>query len=80
MTGAAPTPGLTPVALKEIVYQAVPYVGLAKVYDVLHATNDLLTDGGVQLPLEPQSTTMPKTRLEKGLAVQSGSSEVPGFG
>jgi hypothetical protein len=26
-----------------MVYQAVPYVGMAKVFDFLHATNDALT-------------------------------------
>jgi 4-carboxymuconolactone decarboxylase len=57
--------------LKEIVYQAVPYVGMAKVFDFLHATNDLLTERGVQLPLPGQSTTTPASRLERGLAVQS---------
>jgi hypothetical protein len=36
--------GLTPVELKEIVYQAVPYVGMAKVFDFLHAANDVLTE------------------------------------
>lgn len=70
MAGAALTAGLTPVALKEVVYQAVPYLGWARVYDFLHATNDLLTQRGVKLPLEPQSTTTPETRLEEGLAVQ----------
>jgi quercetin dioxygenase-like cupin family protein/alkylhydroperoxidase/carboxymuconolactone decarboxylase family protein YurZ len=33
MLGAALTAGVTPVEVKEIVYQAVPYVGLAKVFD-----------------------------------------------
>ena len=32
MLGAALTVGVTPVEVKEIVYQAVPYVGLAKVF------------------------------------------------
>ena len=62
--------GLTPVELKEIVYQAVPYVGLAKVFDFLHAANDLLTKRGVQLPLPGQSTTTPDTRFDLGIAVQ----------
>ena len=31
------TVGVTPVEAKEIVYQAVPYVGMAKVFDFLHA-------------------------------------------
>ena len=70
MLGAALTVGVTPVEVKEIVYQAVPYVGMAKVFDFLRATNDVLTARGVELPLENQSTTTPETREEKGLAVQ----------
>jgi 4-carboxymuconolactone decarboxylase len=38
MLGAALTVGVTPVEVKEIVYQAVPYVGMAKVFDFIHAT------------------------------------------
>jgi 4-carboxymuconolactone decarboxylase len=70
MLGAALTAGVTPVEAKEIVYQAVPYVGMGKVFDFLHATNEVLTERGVVLPLPGQSTTTPQTRAEKGLAVQ----------
>ena len=70
MVAAALTVGVTQVEVKEIVYQAVPYVGIGKVFDFLHATNDVLTDRGIALPLEGQSTTTPETRAEKGLAVQ----------
>jgi 4-carboxymuconolactone decarboxylase len=70
MLGAALTVGVTPVQVKEIVYQAVPYVGMGKVFDFLHATNDVLTERGISLPLEGQATTTPETRAEKGLAVQ----------
>jgi 4-carboxymuconolactone decarboxylase len=70
MLGAALTVGVTPVEAKEIVYQAVPYVGMGKVFDFLQATNDVLTARGVTLPLQGQSTTTPDTREEKGLAVQ----------
>jgi 4-carboxymuconolactone decarboxylase len=70
MLGAALTLGVTPVEVKEIVYQAVPYVGMAKVFDFIHATNDVLTERGVELPLPGQSTTTPESREEKGLAVQ----------
>jgi len=62
--------GVTPVEVKEIVYQAVPYVGIAKVYDFLLATNEILQSRGFSLPLEGQSTTSPETRFEKGLALQ----------
>ncbi|MFF4621530.1 carboxymuconolactone decarboxylase family protein [Nonomuraea jabiensis] len=82
MLGAALTAGVTPVEAKEIVYQAVPYVGMAKVFDFLHATNDVLTERGVELPLPSQSTTTPETRLEQGLAVQKqivGAKRVEGL-
>jgi 4-carboxymuconolactone decarboxylase len=70
MLGAALTVGVTPVETKEIVYQAVPYVGMAKVFDFLQATNDVLTERGVELPLPGQSTTTPYTRFDEGIAVQ----------
>jgi 4-carboxymuconolactone decarboxylase len=70
MLGAALTVGVTPIEAKEIVYQAVPYVGMGIVFDVLHATNDVLVERGVELPLPGQSTTSPETRAERGLAVQ----------
>lgn len=70
MLGAALNVGVTAVEAKEILYQSVPYVGMAKVFDFLHATNDVLKERGVELPLPPQSTTTPENRMEKGLAVE----------
>jgi len=70
MLGAALNIGVTPVEAKEILYQSVPYVGMAKVFDFLHATNEVLKQRNVELPLPPQSTTTPETRMEKGLLVQ----------
>jgi 4-carboxymuconolactone decarboxylase len=70
MLGAALTIGVTPVEAKEVLYQAVPYVGIAKVFDFLHVSNEVLTGRGVALPLPGQSTTTPEDRFEKGLAVQ----------
>ena len=71
MLGGALNVGVTPVEVKEIVYQAVPYVGMAKVYDFIHATNEILESRGIKLPLEGQSTTSPETRFDKGLEVQT---------
>ena len=62
--------GITPIEVKEIVYQAVPYVGMAKVFDFINITNEILDRRGVKLPLEGQSTTSLETRYEKGLKVQ----------
>ena len=62
--------GVTPVEAIEVVYQAVPYVGMARTVDFVHIVNGVLTARGVALPLEGQSATSPETRFEKGLAVQ----------
>ena len=70
MLGAALQAGVTPVEIKELLYQAVPYAGMAKVFDFLHTTNDVLQSRGITLPLEGQSTTTRDTRREKGLQVQ----------
>src|ERR1700723_1365097 len=62
--------GVSPVELKEIVYQSVAYVGMARAFDYLHAVNDVLTEAGVELPLPGQSASTPQTRLEHGKVVQ----------
>jgi 4-carboxymuconolactone decarboxylase len=67
---AALANSVSPVEVKEIVYQSVAYVGVARVIDFLKITNEVLTEQGVKLPLEVQSTTSPETRYEKGLALQ----------
>lgn len=70
MAGAALNAGVTPVVIKELLYQAVPYLGISKVVDFIHTTNDVLRERGVELPLPRQSTTTPANRMEQGLAVQ----------
>ena len=70
MVNAALNLGVTPVEVKEILYQSVPYVGIAKVVDFIYLTNEIFTERGITLPLEGQSTTTPETRYDKGLKVQ----------
>jgi 4-carboxymuconolactone decarboxylase len=67
---AALNVGVTPIEIKEILYQSVPYIGIAKVIDFIYATNEIFTELGIALPLEGQSTTTSETRYEKGLALQ----------
>jgi 4-carboxymuconolactone decarboxylase len=70
MLGAALNVGITPIEIKEILYQSVPYAGIAKVLDFIHVTNEILKGNGIELPLEGQSTTSPQTRYDKGLKLQ----------
>lgn len=63
--------GLTPVMVKETVYQSVDYLGIGRVRPFLDVTNEILTDKGIKLPLENQATTTSNDRLEKGIGVQA---------
>lgn len=63
--------GLSPVMVKEIVYQAVDYLGMGRVLPFLRAVNEILTDRGVKLPLPGQATTTMEDRLEKGVDAQA---------
>ena len=63
--------GVTPVMAKEIVYQAVDYLGIGRVLPFLRITNEVLTNRGVKLPLEGQATTTMENRLEKGAQAQA---------
>lgn len=61
---------ITPVMVKEIVYQSVDYLGIGRVLPFLTVTNDILTERGIKLPLEGQATTTVEDRLEKGIQAQ----------
>ena len=62
--------GLSPVMVKEVVYQAVDYLGIGRVHPFLDAVNAVLTARGVALPLEGQAATTMDDRLEKGIQAQ----------
>ena len=66
MVPAALNFGVTPVEVKEIVYQAVAYLGIGRVFPCLHIVNDILTERGIKLPLKPQATTTTENRMEAG--------------
>ena len=68
---AALDAGVTPVMAKEVVYQAVDYLGIGRVFPFLGAANDVLKSRGVALPLEGQAATTLENRLEKGAQTQA---------
>ena len=69
--GQALDAGITPVMAKEVVYQAVHYLGMGRALPFLDITNQVLTQRGVTLPLEGQATTTMENRLEKGYQTQA---------
>jgi len=70
MLPAALNLGVTPVEAKEIVYQAVAYLGIGRAFPFLNAINEVLVSRGVELPLPGQSSTTAETRLEAGIRAQ----------
>lgn len=62
---------INPISIKEVIYQATPYVGFARVRDFLSFCNDIFKKLGVELPLAPQSTTTEENRKIKGREVQN---------
>ena len=70
MVPAAMRFGVTPVEIKEVVYQGVDYLGIGRVLPFLRATNEVLAEQGVELPLPGQARTTPDTRLEAGEQAQ----------
>ena len=63
--------GLSPVMVKEMVYQAVDYLGIGRVMPFLAVTNDILTARGVELPLPSQAQAAMEDRLQKGAEAQA---------
>lgn len=62
---------LTPVEIKEIIYQAADYLGMGRMRPFLTAANDIMEEMGIRLPLEGQATTTMENRLEKGIEAQA---------
>ncbi|MFC4771544.1 carboxymuconolactone decarboxylase family protein [Enterococcus hermanniensis] len=69
MVPAAMNFGVTPVELKEIIYQSTAYLGIGRVFPFLKAINQIFETLGISLPLPEQATTTTKDRLEKGNAI-----------
>ena len=63
--------GITPIAAKEIVYQATDYLGYGRMLSFLNVTNEVLMARGVKLTLDGQATTTLDNRLEKGIEAQA---------
>ncbi|BCZ17765.1 4-carboxymuconolactone decarboxylase [Helicobacter sp. NHP19-003] len=61
-------PHIKPQALREILYQAIPYVGFAQVQGFLEATNRVFQDKGISL--SPQKNIPQELRAQRGLAIQ----------
>ena len=67
---AALNVGLTPVEIKEAVYQCAPYIGFPKTLNAINEVNEVFKAKNIALPIESQKTVDEDNRFQKGLAVQ----------
>lgn len=68
---AALNSGLTPIEIKEVLYQTIPYAGISKVYDFIQITNQVFDEKGIDVPIPGQSTTNLQNRKQKGYDIQT---------
>lgn len=71
MLPAALENSVTPVMVKETVYQAADYLGYGRMLPFLNVTNETFTQMEIALPLLGQATTTMNDRLEKGVEAQA---------
>ncbi len=62
--------GLDPIKIKEMIYQSVDYVGMAKMWPFLEVTNEVFLKLDIPLDSHGQNTTSMENRLEKGAQTQ----------
>jgi 4-carboxymuconolactone decarboxylase len=67
---AALNVGLTPIEIKEAVYQCAPYIGIPKTLNAIDRVNEVFQAKNIALPIESQKTVNEDNRFDKGLAVQ----------
>jgi len=67
---AALNVGLTPVEIKEAVYQCAPYIGFPKTLNAINEVNEVFKAKNIALPVESQTMVDEDNRFQKGLATQ----------
>lgn len=71
-TEAALRCGVSPVEIREALYQCAPYIGFPRTESALRLVNEVFAAHGIALPLEAQGTVTEDSRFADGLAVQKG--------
>ena len=69
-TEAALRLGVSPMDIRETLYQCAPYTGFPKVESAVRLVNEVFAAHGIPLPLKSQATVTEATRFKDGLAAQ----------
>ena len=57
---------VSPLEIREIVYQCAPYVGIGRVQETMEGVNDAFKEAHISLPLPTATTVTDKNRKESG--------------
>lgn len=57
---------VSPLEIREIVYQCAPYVGIGRVQETMESVNDAFKEAHISLPLPTATTVTDKNRRESG--------------
>ena len=68
--GFALNVGLTPIEIKEAIYQCAPYLGFPKTLNALTQANEVFKEKKIALPVESQGQVDEGTRFDEGLKLQ----------
>ena len=61
---------IAPLEIREAIYHAAAYAGIARVREALDVADEVMRSHGIALPLADCSTVDAQTRFDKGLALQ----------
>lgn len=62
--------GVSPIEIKEAVYQCAPYLGFPKTLNAIQQVNEVFKAANISLPVESQKQVNEDTRFDEGLKVQ----------
>ena len=68
---AALNAGVTPIELREAIYQCAPFIGFPKTLNALGVLNEVFKERGIKTPLTSTATTKEEERFAKGYAIQN---------
>ena len=70
-TNAALNVGVTPIELREAIYQLAPFIGFPKTLNALGVLNEVFKERGIETPLKSTAAINEEERFIKGLAIQN---------
>lgn len=68
---AALNVGVSPVELREAIYQCAPFIGFPKTLNAITVLNEVFKEHGIQTPLESTMTVKEQDRFKEGYKIQN---------